>query len=192
MFRLLRICECAFVITAVLTTVSAQAESQPPLYAKAVQLSEIVDVLHCPSCSAARIEATSLYFVRTAEGLNVAFANDTDAWQAANLLNIMSNASGQCDKAVYQVALDEYAEITEREYTAIVQRERGGLLGWDDGTFRLLNPRGDLFSLAKYAVPPFPACQTRVAFRALRKPSHASHVKTKLARHRHGPLLSLR
>jgi len=167
-----------------LTPVSAQAESQPFPYAKAVLLSEIIDVLHCPSCSVAQIEATSTYYVRTAEGLNVAFAHDTDAWHAANLLNAMFDGSGQCDKAVYQVALEEYAEIT--------QREAGATPGWDDGIFRLLNPRGDLSSLAKYVVPPFRACETHVVARASRRPDHASHARTKWTRRRHGPLVSLR
>jgi hypothetical protein len=180
-----RLCICACLLFgALLTPVSSQAENRTFPYATAVQLSNVIDVLHCPSCSVAQIEAASEYYVRTAEGLNVAFARDIDAWHAARLLNSMVETSDQCDRAMYQLAFEEYVET--------VQPQGGQAVDWDGGIFRLLDPHRDLSSLAFYVMPPFRACQNHVATKASRQFSHSSHVRTKWARHSHGPLVSLR
>jgi hypothetical protein len=180
--QLLGIFACLIASIQLLAPVSAQAESQPYPYAKALSLSEIIDV--------AQMEASVAYYVRTSEGLNVAFARETDALNAADLLNAMSDASGRCDKEVYQIALDEYVELTQYEYAEITQLG-GGTVASDDGVFRLVSPRGDLSSLAKYVVPSFRACEIHIVARTSRRAGHVRHARTKLTRHRHAPLLSL-
>ena len=184
LWLLLRAFACLFFIAHLLASISAKAESHAPPYARAVVFSEMIEALHCPSCSVAQVEANGIYYVRTVEGLNVGFADDSNARHAANLLNEMIEASGRRDKAVYQLALEEYAEMT--------QREAESSLGSDDGIFRLLDPRGDLSSLAKFVVPSFSACEARLVARVARVPDHASHTRTKWTKHGRGPLVSLR
>ena len=167
---LLRAFACLFCV-AFLSSVSAKADSDPPPYARAVVFSEMIEVLHCPSCSVAIVEARGTYYVRTAEGLNVGFAKDSDARHAANLLNQMDQATGQCDKAVYQLALEEYTEMT--------QIEGGTTLGADDTVFGLLNPEGDSSSLARAVVPLFRGCETSIVAKAARRPDHALHARIK-------------
>ena len=177
---LLRVSAGLFVVMKLMTPVFAQSESQPPPYAKVVLLSEIIDLLHCPSCSVAQMEAARSHYVRTAEGLHVVFTHNTDASLAANLLNAMSYANDQCDKGVYQIALDEYAKITHGDHAEKAQREDGANIGRGDGVFRILNPRGDLSSLAKYVVPPFRTCETHVVA------GHRVRLTIRAARKRNG------
>ena len=184
MLRLLIAFACLFFAVHVLAPSSAKAESQSPPYARAVVFSEMIEVLHCASCSVAQVEANGVYYMRTVDGLNVAFAKDSDARHAAHLLNEMIEAAGQCDKAVYQLALEEYAKMSPRH-------EEPGL-DWDNAVFRLMNPRGDLSPLAEYVLPFFRACEGHVIAKVSRSPDHASRAKTKWTKHRRGPLVSLR
>ena len=107
------------------------------------------------------------YFVRTAEDLNVAFADYGIAVNVVELLNVMAEAQSQCDRTGYDLAFDEYAIVigmANQEATE-ERAERGGV-------FRLLCPRLDWSSLAQHVVPPFYPCGHR--FTAERNPAGPS------------------
>jgi hypothetical protein len=131
----------------------ADAQNYSMSYARMLTSDEARQVLHCPWCSYPASDDPT-YFVRTAEGLNLALTDSIAARDAAELLNAMVRAKDRCDKTGYERAFDEYAKtmgLGEQSKT----QDRMEI----DGVFRLLNPRRDLSSLAAYMVPPFRVCR---------------------------------
>jgi hypothetical protein len=131
------------------------------------------------------MEITKRYYVRTAEGLNVRFAFEPGAWQAARLLNAMVDASDRCDADTYRVAFEQYAETVEMQIG-------DEAIDVKDGLSFILDPHSDGPSIAMYAVPAYHGCRSELAAKPSRGRANVAHVKPKLARHRHGPLASLR
>jgi hypothetical protein len=181
---LLRICSCMFVFLQATILITTPAKSQQLPYATAVQLSGVIETLHCPSCSVAHIEAAGRYYVRTVEGLNVPFSQNADAIMAAQLLNTMIEARGHCEAETYRAALDAYA--------ATSQLRGGDELNWNNSIFRLLAPITDPSSLAMYVVPSFRGCRTLAEVWSESRLSRAHHSKQKWARHKHRPMISMR
>jgi hypothetical protein len=126
-------------------------------------------VLHCPWCTSPAFEDTT-YFVRTAEDLNVPLADYSVAVNVVELLNRMTRAQSQCDKAGYDLAFDDYAKIVGLGE----QVANPDPASETDGVFKLLYPRRDLSSLAEYAVPPFHACGAHRIAGAKANPALAS------------------
>jgi hypothetical protein len=182
---LLRVCSCLFLVFQTLTLFCPPVRSQGLPYATAVQISGVIDVLHCPSCSVELMEITKRYYVRTAEGLNVRFALEPSAWQAARLLNTMVEASDRCDADTYRVAFEQYVETVEMQIG-------DEAIDIKDGFSFILDPHSDGPSIAMYAVPAYHGCRNSIAAETFRGRAHVAHVKPKLPRHRHGPLASLR
>jgi hypothetical protein len=181
---LLRVCSCLFLGFQTFVLLCSPARSQELAYAAVVPTSRVIEVLHCPACSVELMEITKRYYVRTAEGLNVRFALEPDAWHAARLLNTMVEASDRCEADIYQVALDEYVETVEMQTGETVDVK--GSLSF------ILDPHPDGFSTARYAVPAYHGCHSRAAAKAQGRLTHVANVKMKWARHRRGPLASLR
>jgi hypothetical protein len=166
MFAFSRVFLVVFLAAPLLAPGSARAQGYPLPYARMLPSNEVRDVLHCPWCNYAELETDgSIYVVRTAERLNLAFADPITARHAAELLNMMASAKNQCARAQYDLALEEYAELSLRD-------DRTGP-GWDEGGFKVLNPQHDLSSLAEYVLPPFRACRTHRVARAKASPDRA-------------------
>ena len=91
--------------------------------------------------------------VRSAEGVNLTFANFEAARSAADLLNSMASAKDNCAQTEYHLALKQYRDLIgpHGEKPAEDGDNAGSL-------FYLLNPRHDLTPLAEYVVPPFQDC----------------------------------
>ena len=181
---LLRVCSCLLLGFQIIVPLSSPAQSQELAYAAVVPISRVIEVLHCPTCSVELMEITKRYYVRTAEGLNVRFAREPDAWHAARLLNTMVAASDRCEADIYQAALDEYVETVDTQTGETVDiRGRLSLV---------LDPPPNSYSIAMYAVPAFRGCRTLAVAPARSTLTPVAHVKTKWVRHRHGPLAALR
>ena len=156
---------CLCVAAQTLLPGTAGAQSYPLPYARVLTFDEFRDVLHCPWCNYGQLESGSIYFVRTAEGLNLAFADVGTASHAVELLNSMAQAKNQCARARYDLALEEYAEMSLRDEKTEP--------GWDEGAFKVLNPQQDFSSLAEYVLPPYRACGTHRVARAKASPDRA-------------------
>jgi hypothetical protein len=181
---LLRVCSCILLGFQTVAPLCSPARSQELAYAAVVPISGVIQVLHCPACSVELMELTKQYYVRTAEGLNVRFVRELDAWHAARLLNTMVEASDRCEADIYRVALKEYVETVEMQIGATVDIK--GRLSL------VLDPHTDRYSIAMYAVPAYGGCRSLVVAKARNGLPRAAHVKAKWVRHRHGPLASLR
>ena len=130
------------------------AQGYPLPYAKLLTSEEVREVMHCPWCNDGLLVAVGpTLLVRTAEGVNVTFANFAIARGAAELLNSMVNARSRCAQAEYNLALKQYQDL-------IGQPEERPAHGGDNAgsVFNLLNPHHDLSPLAEYVVPPFQNC----------------------------------
>jgi hypothetical protein len=122
------------------------------------------------------MDANRGYYVRTTEYLNVPFARDVDAWHAARLLNSMAEASERCDRQVYRLAREQYVEA--------FRQQGGSAIDWEGGVFKLLNPGGDLSSLAFYVMPSFRACEDHVlATKPSRRIARAGQIANRWAKH---------
>src|SRR5580658_1237257 len=106
MFAYLRAFLCVFVAAPFLVPIAAEAQVFPASYARLLTFDEISQVLHCPLCSYPASDGTT-YFVRTVEGLNVAFADFGDAMNVVEALNAMADAQHRCDRAQYDLALND-------------------------------------------------------------------------------------
>jgi hypothetical protein len=182
---LLRVCSCLLLAFQAFALLCSPARSQELAYAAVVPTSRVIEVLHCPTCSVELMEITKRYYVRTAEGLNVRFTLEPDAWHAARLLNTMIEASARCEADTYQVALEQYVET--------VEMQTGETVAKNDRLSLIPHPHPDMHSTAMYAVPAYRGCRSHaVAAKARGRLTHGAHVKMKWARHRHGPLAFLR
>ena len=153
---------CVFVAAQFLVPGAARASDQSS-YARLLTANEIQQVLHCQLCNYPASDRRT-YFVRTAEDLNVAFADYGIAVNVVELLNVMAEAQSQCDRTGYDLAFDEYAIVIGMGNQEATQ-ERAEI----GGVFRLLCPRRDWSSLARHVVPPFYPCGHR--FTAERDPA---------------------
>jgi hypothetical protein len=110
--------------------------------------------LHCPWCNEALfVTIGPTLLVRTAEGVNLTFANFEAARSAADLLNSMASAKDNCAQADYQLALKQYRDLIGPH------GEKPAADGDSAGSvFNLLNPHHDLTPLTEYVVPPFQDC----------------------------------
>ena len=136
---------------------SAHSQSYPLPYARLLTSEEAREVLRCPWCNGTLFVAVGpTLLVRTAEGVNLTFANFEAARSAAELLNSMASAKNHCAQAEYHLALNQYRDLIgpPDEKPA----EDGDNAG---SVFNLLNPHHHLTSLAKYVVPPFQNCAPR-------------------------------
>ena len=152
MFAFVRAFLCVFVVAQFLVPGAARAQSDQSSYARLLTANEIQQVLHCPLCNYPASDRRA-YFVRTAEDLNVAFADYGIAVNVVELLNVMAEAQSQCDRTGYDLAFDEYAIVIGMGNQEATQ-ERAEI----GGVFRLLCPRRDWSSLARHVVPPFYPC----------------------------------
>jgi hypothetical protein len=181
---LLRVCSCLLLAFQAFALLCYPATSQELAYAAVVPTSRVIEVLHCPTCSVELMEIAKRYYVRTAQGLNVRFTLEPDAWHAARLLNTMIEASDRCEADTYRVALEQYVETVEMQIGETVAIK--GRLSF------ILDPHADGYSTAMYAVPAYHGCRSHAVAKAQGRLTHVAHVKMKWARHRHGPLASLR
>jgi hypothetical protein len=152
MLEFLRAFLGVFVATQFLMLSGAKALSGEKFYARLLTFEEAQEVLHCPWCTHPALE-NATYIVRTAEDLNIAFADLGIALNAAVLLNIMADAQSQCDRTGYDLAFDEYAVLM-----GISKQKATQEWAQTDGVFALLYPHCDLSPLAEYVVPPFRPC----------------------------------
>jgi hypothetical protein len=135
-------------------------------YARLLTFAEQGSVLHCPLCSYPEANA-SIYFVRTMEGLNLAFTDLESAMDALGSLNVMAHARNQCNRREYQIAFDNYATLM-----GLFEKKSDPNPTADmDGVFKLLYPRGDLSSLAEYVAPSFQRCKLQPTVTAKANPS---------------------
>ena len=169
MFGLIRAFLCMLVAAQFLVPNAAEAQGGETSYARLLTFEEAQEVLHCPWCTSPAFEGTT-YFVRTAEDLNVPLADYGVAVNVVELLNRMTRAQSQCDKAGYDLAFDDYAKIVGLGE----QVANPDPASETDGVFKLLYPRHDLSSLAEYAVPPFHACGAHRIAGAKANPALAS------------------
>jgi hypothetical protein len=151
----------------------AQAQGYPLPYAILVAFYEARQILGCPLCNYPLGSPT--YVVRTAEGLNLAFADGTTAVRAAELLNWMARAKNQCARAEYELGFEEYTEMMSL-------RDEKTVHGWDEGVFGVVNPHRDLSSLAEYVLPPFHNCLTHRVARAKASPDRTDRARLKWSR----------
>ena len=151
MFVFLRAFLCMFVAAPLLVPSIAKAQIYPAYYARLLTFDEAQEVLHCPLCSYSA-SGGAAYFVRTVEGLNLAFADLGAAMNVLESLNAMADAQQRCDRAQYDLALNDYAMVIGSPDQEAMERAEA------DGAFGLLYPRRDLSSLSEYVVPPFHAC----------------------------------
>jgi hypothetical protein len=157
MFRILGVILYVLVAGQFFVSRTAEAESYSKLYARMLTYDDVRDVLRCPFCNYPVLDG-SMYFVRTAEGLNVAFTDVSEAIDAVELLNVMFRAQSQCDKGEYEAAFENYATTMGLREKRLAQEPTNM-----DGAFGLLYPGRDLTSLVEYVVPPFHACVVRMA-----------------------------
>jgi hypothetical protein len=133
---------------------SAHSQSYQLPYARLLTSEEAGEVLHCPYCNEALFVAVGpTLLVRTAEGVNLTFANFEAARSAAELLNSMASAKDNCAQAEYHLALEHYRDlIGPRDEKPMQDGENAG------SVFKVLYPHHDLTPLAEYVVPPFQDC----------------------------------
>ena len=161
MFVFLRAFLSVFVAAQFLMPGTAEAQSHPTFYARILMDDDVQKILHCPLCSYP-VSDGQTFFVRTEEGLNVAFTDASTAVGVVELLNLMAYAQDRCDRTQYELALDEYAKMMGLgdKHPSPAQPET-------DGVFGLLQPRRDLSALTEVVVPPFHRCGRTVS--AMRK-----------------------
>ena len=136
----LRAIPCLFVAAQLLGPNSALSQSYPLPYARLLTSEEVREVLNCPWCNDALLVAAGpTLVVRTAEGVNLTFANLVIAHGAVELLNSMARAKNRCARADYDLALGQYRDL-------IGLRDEKAAQSGNDGAsvFELLNPRHDL------------------------------------------------
>jgi hypothetical protein len=158
MFAYLRTLLRVFVAAPFLLPIAAEAQIYPATYARLLTFDEAKEASRCPLCS---YPDSASYFVRTAEGLNLAFADLAAAMNVLEALNAMADAQQRCDRAQYKLASHDYEVAVgspDQEATAVAD---------SDGVFGLLQPRRDLSALTDIVVPPFHACGRTVS--AMRK-----------------------
>jgi len=142
-----------FVAAQLLGPNSAQSQSYPLPYARLLTSEEVREVLNCPWCNdALLVAAAPTLLVRTAEGVNLTFANLVIARGAVELLNSMARAKNRCARADYDLALGQYRDLIGPRDEKAAQSGNGGA-----SVFKL-NPRHDLSPLAEYVVPLFQDC----------------------------------
>src|SRR6516225_6958809 len=91
---------------------SAHSQSYPFPYARLLTSEEAGEVLHCPWCNEVLfVTVGPTLLVRTAEGVNLTFANFEAARSAAQLLNSMASAKNHCAQAEYDLALNQYRDL---------------------------------------------------------------------------------
>jgi hypothetical protein len=161
MFAFLRAFLCVFVAAQFLKPGAAEAQSHATFYARILMDDDVQEVLHCPLCSYPVSDGPT-FFVRTEEGLNVAFADASTAVGVVELLNLMAYAQDRCDRTQYELALDEYAKMM-----GLRERHASPAQPETDGVFGLLQPRRDLSALTEVVVPAFHRCGRTVS--AMRK-----------------------
>ena len=110
MFVFLRAFLSVFVAAQFLMPGTAEAQSHPTFYARILMDDDVQKILHCPLCSYP-VSDGQTFFVRTEEGLNVAFTDASTAVGVVELLNLMAYAQDRCDRTQYELALDEYAKM---------------------------------------------------------------------------------
>jgi hypothetical protein len=159
MFAYLRAFSCVFVAAQLFIVGTAEAQSGEVSYARVLTHNDVREVLHCPWCTYP--VSGREYFVRTVEGLNVVFDDVRAAYSAAELLNRMIAAQGQCDKDGYDLAFDGYVKMIALQKWVSSDVEEG------DGMFGLLQPRRDLSGLTDIVVPSYKLCGRTVS--AMRK-----------------------
>jgi hypothetical protein len=150
----LRAVSCLFVAVQLMGLGSAHSQSYPLPYASLLTSEEAGEVLHCPWCNEALFVAVGpTLLVRTAEGVNLTFANFEAARSAAELLNSMASAKDNCAQEEYHLALNQYRDL-------IAPRDEKPMQGGENAgsVFNLLNPDHDLTPLAEYVVPLFQGC----------------------------------
>jgi hypothetical protein len=167
MFGFSRVAFCVLIAAQFLVPGSANAQSYSMSYARMLTSDEARQVLLCPWCSYPSSDDPT-YFVRTAEGLNLALADSITARDAVELLNAMVRAKDGCDRTGYERAFDEYAKMMGLDEELETQ-DRSEMTG----VFRLLYPSRNLSSLAEYVVPPFHACVTHRVAKAKASPDRA-------------------
>jgi hypothetical protein len=156
---LLRTCLYVFLAAQLLMPAVARAQSHQNLYARLLTAEEVRDVLHCPLCNYPDTDGP-IYFVRTSENLNLAFADVESAIDAAELLNKMADAKSRCDRPGYKAALNKYTTLEDIfGMEAVPGEEMRGVL-------KLLHPRGYTPSLLADVVPPFQTCSAPVVVTA--------------------------
>jgi hypothetical protein len=133
---------------------SAHSQSYPLPYARLITSEEAREVLRCPWCNGALFVAIGpALLVRTAEGVNLTFANFEAARSAAELLNSMASAKNHCAQAEYHLALNQYRDlIGQRDEKPSEDGDNAG------SVFNLLDPHHDITALEEYVVPPFQDC----------------------------------
>ena len=143
-----------FVAAQLLGPNSAQSQSYPLPYARLLTSEEVREVLNCPWCNDALLVAAGpTLLVRTAEGVNLTFANLVIARGAVELLNSMAGAKNRCARAEYELALGQYRDLIG------LRDEKTAQAGNDEASvFELLNPHHDLSPLAEFVVPLFQDC----------------------------------
>jgi hypothetical protein len=154
MISSLRAVSCLLVAVQLMGLGSAHSQSYPLPYARLLTSEEAGEVLHCPWCNEALFVAVGpTLLVRTAEGVNLTFANFEAARSAAELLNSMASAKNHCAQAEYHLALKQYRDlIGPRDEKPAHDGDNVGSM------FNLLNPHHDFTALAEYVVPPFQDC----------------------------------
>jgi hypothetical protein len=175
MFAYLRAFLCMFVAAPFLVSIAAEAQVFPASYARLLTFDETNHVLHCPLCNYPPSDGTT-YFVRTVEGLNVAFADLGDAMNVVEALNAMADAQRRCDRAQYDLALNDYEmAIGSPDQEATDEAEV-------DGVFGLLYPRRKLSSLFDYVVPPYHGCGSHRAAIGKANPGMAKRAALRWSR----------
>lgn len=175
MFAFLRAFLCVFVAAPFLVPIAAEGQVFPVSYATLLAFDEANEALHCPLCSYPASGGTT-YFVRTVEGLNVAFADLGDAMNVVEALNAMADAQHRCDRAQYVLALNDYAmAIGSPDQEGTEQAEVAGVFG-------LLYPHRELSPLFDYVVPPFHGCGSHRAAIGKANPGGAKRAALRWSR----------
>jgi hypothetical protein len=150
---------------------SAHSQSYSLPYARLLTSEEAGEVLHCPWCNEALFVAVGpTLLVRTAEGVNLTFANFEAAQSAAELLNSMASAKNHCAQTEYHLALKQYWDL-------IGPRDEKPAQDEVNSVFSLYNPHHGLTPLAEYVVPPFQGCAPHYQSKTYKPEPH--HRRTK-------------
>lgn len=173
MLVLLRALLVAFVASGLFAPLVAEAQNYPMPYAKLLTANEAREMLHCPLCDDFLNAAEGLvYVVRTAEDLNLVFANVVSAQRAAELLNWMAGARNECSKKAYDLAFEEYSEMMAL----------GSASGRDSIKIEIRTSVPLLLTLSEYVVPTLYGCtKHRVVSRKL-SPYRATRSGSKWSR----------
>jgi hypothetical protein len=156
---------CLFVAIQLMGLSSAHSQSYSLPYARLLTSEEAGEVLHCPWCNEALfVPFGPTLLVRTAEGVNLTFANFEVARSAAELLNSMASAKNHC-------AQTEYNLIGQPDDQPAQDQDNAG------SVFSLYNSHHDLTALAEYVVPPFQDCAPHYPTKIYKPELH--HRRTK-------------